>query len=486
MNTVLPISIPPDDLRLNTGALYRKYEQQIISAFHWIESTQKSYRNKMDSLSEFLTGIAFCDCTTDDFDFAIEKVNNRRVQSVGKPYSENTLNGFRSIFNDLCYFSETYSNGRYSSVVWGSDWKIVDDSPKNSAKHQIPLEEDVKERVNRQVVLPRSLTMTQEIKLVDVICKGIEEDSNYAGLALGFYLGLRPGECCGVKYEDIRPLDGYPGTYCLYIYEQLTVDEKSTNDLKTANAYRVLPVPIELYQLLSRRKAAVERKMHRNCEKYYIVSLDDTCSGLWRQGNRRSFRVFAQNILRSIKVEEKVVINLSKEIKAKAAAESNVTTYLLRRNFATALSGVCGMEDDELKYLMGHAIGAADEKRHDFVNPDALFQLWEKLNLRCYLSPFEWEHKIDSRHITVQLAQKQARISISDSALGENGLYLRVFNEFPNDYIRVDKRQGEKTGIMYRTAMEPSELKKIGRLKLQGEFAEAVQKARNRLKKHKN
>ena len=478
----LPFSIPPDDLRLDTGALYSKYEKQIISAFHWVESTQKSYRNTMDSASEFLTGVSFCDCTTDDFDMAIEKINSHRIAGGKKSYSENTLKGFRSVFNDLCYFSETYSNGRYSSVVWGSDWKIDDDS-KNSQKQ--PEEEKI-ERVKRQVALPRSLTMAQEIKLVDAINRGIEKDSNFAGLALSFYLGLRPGECCGVKFKDIRPLEGYPGAYCLYIYEQLTVDEKSTNDLKTANAYRVLPIPLELFDLLSRRRAAVERKMQRNCDSYYIVCFDDTPSGLWRQSNRRSFRVFAQSILRAIKVDEQVVINLSKEIKAKTAAESNVTTYLLRRNFATALSGVCGMEDDELKYLMGHAIGAADEKRHDFVNPDALFQLWEKLNLRSFQLNYDSTIAIGSRQKPLLLRQKAAKIRIKSDAIGEAGIYLRVFNEFPNDQIRVVARPNGVACITYRTALEPSELKKIGRLKLQGEFAEAVQKARKKLKPNQN
>lgn len=474
----LPISIPPNDLRLNTGALYSKYEQQIISAFRWVESTQKSYRNTMNSASEFLTGISFCDCMTDDFDMAIEKLNKRRIAGGKNPYSENTLKGFRSVFNDLCYFSETYSNGRYSSVVWGSDWKIADGS-KNSQKQP---EEEEKERVKRQVALPRSLTMTQELKLVDAINRYIEKDSNYAGLALSFYLGLRPGECCGVTFSDIRPLEGYPGAYCLYIYEQLKVDEIASNDLKTPNAYRVLPIPLELFQLLSRRKAAVERKMRGNCDSCYIVCLDDTRSGLWRQGNRRSFRVFAQNILRSIKVDEQVVINLSKEIKAKTASESNVTTYLLRRNFATALSGVCGIEDDELKYLMGHAIGAADEKRHDFVNPDALFQLWEKLNLRTFQSNHDSTIAIGSRQQPLLLRQKAAKISVDSAAIGEAGIYLRVFNEFPNDYIRVVAQSDKAAGVMYRTALEPSELKKIGRVKIHGEFAEAVQKARNRLK----
>ena len=479
----LHISISLSDLQLDTHSLYVKYETQIIEAFNWVQTTQKSYRSTIDSSSEFLAGISFCDCTTDDFDYAIKRINEQKVQNRKKPYSENTLKGFRSVFTDLCYFCENYSNGLYHSVVWGSDWRSPNDSGKQIKKQKKQEEkEDKKKRARRQVSLPRSLTLTQEIKLVDEIIRGITKNSYYAGLALGFYLGLRPGECCGVTYGDIRPLEGYPEAHCLYVYEQLTANEESSNDLKSANAYRVLPVSTELYQLILTRKSAVEYTLGGNCDHCYIVCQNETRKGLQRQCNRRNYRVFAQTILRSIKVDEHVVINLSKEIKGEKVSESNVTTYLLRRNFATALSGVCGMEDDELKYLMGHAIGTADEKRHDFVNPDTLFLLWEKLNLRAYMSPYKQKYMIKSKEEPILIRQKQVKLEICSSALKEDGVHLRIFNAFPNDYVRVCSKYGQNDGVSYRTALEPSELKRIGRIRIHNEFAEAVQKARNKLK----
>ena len=476
MKKDLGISISPADLELNTGAFYNKYKANILAAFDWVETTQKSYDNTMDNASVFLSDISFCDCTTDDFDFAIKKINDRRVQNRKKAYSENTLKGFRSVFTDLCYFAETYSNGLYSSVVWGSEWR---NREKKEPKKPQP---DDPKRAELQVTLPRSLTLTQEVKLINEITRNIEKNSFYAGLALVFYLGLRPGECCGVTYGDIRPLEGYSEAYCLYVYNQLTSEKKSSNDLKSANAYRILPVPAELYQLISRRETFVNRILKGECNNCPIVCLDNTRQGLQTQCNRRRFRVFSQGLLRSIRVDEHVVINLTREIKGQRVSESNVTTYILRRNFATALSGVCGMDDDELKYLMGHAIGTSYEKRHDFVNPDTLFQLWDKLNLRSYLSPYQPTYTISSRKEPLVLKQKSAKIKICKSALEGEGVYLRVFNTFPNDYVMVEIKSGTNTGITYRTGLEPSELKRIGRIRMTSEFSEAVHKARNKIK----
>ena len=490
MNKGLVLSLESSDLLLDTGTLYVKYEKQLIYAFSWVESTQASYRNTIDNAAPFLRGIPFCDCTTDDFDNAIENINNVRIDSGKKPYSKNTLKGFRSVFNDLCSFAEVYSHGAYSSVVWGSSWKASDTAVNKrslSIREKRKLEKAEKEaRAERQVKLPRSLTMTQEVKLLDEIDRGIEDNSYYAGLALMFYLGLRPGECCGVNFGDIRPLEGYPETHCLYIYEQITSKEISSNKLKTSNAYRMLPVPEELFELLSRRKAVVERELHNDCSHCYVVCADETKEdlkeGLKKQCNRRRFRVFAQTLLRRINVEEQVVSNLSRAVKAGSVYEQSVTSYLLRRNFSTALSAVCGMEDDELKYLMGHDIGAADEERHDFVNPDTLFQLWEKLNLRAFKAPVEPVYTIASRSDTVLLQQKEVKLIITPDALEKESIYLRIFNEFPNDYVRVNPVPGKCGEITYRTSLEPVDLKRIGRVKIHGEFARAVKSARNRIR----
>ena len=493
MNKGLVFSLKSSDLLLDTGALYVTYEKQIIDAFRWVESTQTSYRNTIDNAAPFLRGIPFCECTTDDFDNALENINNKRICSGKEPYFEPSLKKYRSVFSDLCGFAEVYSHGAYSSVVWGSAWKDKNstDNSKSTDKKRSQRKVGKKEqekiekeaRAKRMVDLPRSLTMPEEIKLLDEIEKGIEDNSYYAGLALMFYLGLRPGECCGVNFGDIRPLEGYPETYCLYIYEQITTKETSSNKLKTSNAYRMLPVPSELYDLLSRRRTAVEQKLHGDCSHCYIVCLDETVEGLKKNCNRRQFRVFSQTLLRKINMEEQVVSNLSVEVRDGLVYEQSVTSYLLRRNFSTALAAVCGMEDDELKYLMGHDIGAADEQRHDFVNPDTLFQLWEKLNLRSYKTSDELVCRIDSDQASVFLQQKQTTLIVEHAALGKDGVYLRVFNEFPNDYIRVKLVSGDNASIKYRTALEPVELKRIGRVKIHGEFAHAVKNGRSKVRK---
>ena len=483
MIKTLPITIPYDDLQLDTCKLYEIYEKSIISAFEWEISTQISYRNTMKKAADSLIDIPFCDCTVDDFEQAIQKINENRVKLRKKPYSENTLIGYRSVFVDLCCFAEYYSRGLYSSAIWGSDWKIKNTEASHSKKgRKEQYEAEIKKRVDRLTVLKRSLTLRQELKLFRAISNGIEKNSYYAGLALCFYLGLRPGECCGITFGDIRPLEGYSDVHCIYIYEQITGDGKTSNNLKTINAYRVLPVPEELLALLSKRMDTVEKSIGGNCDDCYIVCAGETPNELKSQCNRRKFSVFSQNILRSIKVDEGVVINLSKEIKFKKAIENNVTTYLLRRNFATALSGVCGMDDDELKYLMGHAIGAADEKRHDFVNPDILYHLWEKLNLRTYNSNFQNVYTIDTRNKPFLLRQKKATIDIKLPDIKINHLYLSVYNEFPNDYIMVTPLEGDSWSICYIPNKEPSDLQKIGRLKLHNEFLEAVYKVKNRLK----
>ena len=87
-----------------------------------------------------------------------------------------------------------------------------------------------------------------------------------------------------------------------------------------------------------------------------------------------------------------------------------------------------------------------------------------------------------NKHQSLLLRQKKVNIRIDPSAWGNDGVYLRVFNEFPNDYIMVKARSDEKGGVMYRTALEPAEMKGIGRMKIHGEFAKAVQQKRKQLR----
>ncbi len=487
MRRDLPITISSNDLALSTSALYNKYEKDIISAFGWVEGTQSTYRNTIDSAAPFLCGIPFSECTVEDFDSAIAQMNEIRVASGKSSYSDSTIKGFRSVFRDLCVFSEVYSKGLYYNTLWGSYWRS--DRPKPSRKRLTKAQrlkqarEELTERIDRQVKLPRSLTIPQEIKLLDIIRSGIQMSSFFIGLAILYYMGVRPGECCGVTFGDIRPLAGYPGTYCMYVYTQITRLDLETNKLKTFNAYRILPVPTELLKLIFIRKKIVEDLLHDDCSNCFIVCEDDTEKGLRKPCNRKQFRIFCQTILRKIDVEERVVTNLSNELRHSELSEKNVTSYLLRRNYATSLLAACGMDDDELKYLMGHDIGVSDEKRHDFVNPDVLFQLWKKLNRRSFEEAAdEITYTVASPEAPILLRQKETKIVVPSSAIGKKGLYIRIINEFPNDFIHVSVPDGNKAGVKYRTTLDPVELKRIGRITIQSQFAVAVVRAKRRIK----
>lgn len=81
--------------------------------------------------------------------------------------------------------------------------------------------------------------------------------------------------------------------------------------------------------------------------------------------------------------DETVIADLTTEMNRDAAfEEEDITAYLLRRNFTTAMVSVCGMEEDELQYLMGHDILDEQEMRSDFTDADFLARLWHKMNRR--------------------------------------------------------------------------------------------------------
>ena len=269
----------------------------------------------------------------------------------------------------------------------------------------------------------------------------------------------------------------------MYVYEQVNAAEEATNELKTKNAYRVLPVPSELASLIEKRRAVVEERLPGKSGQCYLVCEGEETEELQRQCDRRKFRVCCQDLLREISVEEAVVTNLYSLIEAKKVAEASVTSYLLRRNFATALAGVCGMEDDELKYEMGHSLHDQEEHRYDFLNPDTMRHLWEKLERRQY-------HTEEGRDPVIRLTegqglllrQKEVTLSAEEESLGANGVFLGIWNEYPNDYIQVEIQSGEPASIEYRTSAEPIVLKKAARVIIHHEFIEAVKKSRDKIK----
>ena len=183
--------------------------------------------------------------------------------------------------------------------------------------------------------------------------------------------------------------------------------------------------------------------------------------------------------------DETAIADLTTEMNRDAAfEEKDITAYLLRRNFATAMVSVCGMEEDELQYLMGHDILDEQEMRSDFTDADFLARLWHKMNRRVlrdnmYLVIDQAECMVEGRN--------EIRAEITESCFADAGdtVILDVWNELPGDYISVQPNRDAaavEENIMVDASYEPMQAQRAGRINIEQEYRDAVRKVRNRSK----
>ena len=155
---------------------------------------------------------------------------------------------------------------------------------------------------------------------------------------------------------------------------------------------------------------------------------------------------------------------------------------MLRRNFATSLLAVCCMEADEIKYLLGHAIETMYEKRRDYLNPDTLYHLWQKENLRSFFAVPKKEFTIDAHALSVQ--QKSAFISVPDAYIKNHpeGVLLHIYNTDVNDRIKIIIQEGTAKTISMLSSNQYVPQKRAERVNIRAEYAEAMRKTKNRSK----
>lgn len=466
MNKNLGYSIPSADLSLDLCSFFIKYQYELQKAFGWIYTTENTYENYIYQLRPFLKNIPLTESSDTIFSQAIDEMNGQKK----KPYSKNTIKVFYSIINDVYYFAETYSADKFINVLWGTS---LDKNP--DAKKEIV--NSVEQQIEQKMALPRSLSLSEEIKLIDIVKGTYLTNSFSLGLAIMFYMGLRPGECCGLTYGCIRPLLGYPDVNCLYIYNQIRDKKDLTNSLKTENSYRILPIPDELNEMIQKRKAFISKRIS-NLSNRPIVCHDEG-SGLSTVCNPTLFANYCKNRLREVSVKEDVMLAMAKEASAEGRGEAAATSYLLRRNFATALLSICSMEDDEIKFLMGHAIYTLDESRRDYLNPDVIYRIWQKLNRRRYFSKQEHWYTISESALSVH--QKSAILTVNSDYLKTHpeGVILHVQNTDISDRVNIKVMEGQPSSVQLFASIQPVEQKKAARVRVHEEVSEAITKTRN-------
>ena len=482
------IRLTNEDLQLSLYAFFNRYCKE----FGWAPSTITQYERYMKKIDDVLAPLTFEEIDEPMVQEAAQKVRMSSRRKNG--FSDSTLEMMVSIFRDLCRFAEHCADGLYFDVCANQKWRFPEVEKKTplAQRTKAEIEQERKEQIRRATRLPRSLTLLQEQHLVRQLTRNYARRGSYMALALMLYLGLRPSECLGVTFGDIRPLYGYEDQIrCIYIYKQRKNDETVNYRLKTRNAYRILPIPSELDALLRQREKGMRTRLSGDLSEYPIVCKDTKWSEACK---RRTALELCAGLLRKEFQDQQAIADLTAEMNQDTAfEEKDITSYLLRRNFATAMVSVCGMEEDELQYLMGHDILDEQEVRSDFTDADFLARIWRKMNRRVLREDIPDEEKpiIVDQGECVAEGRSTMVVEVAEECFqdGNEAVVLDLWNELPGDFISVrPNEQGDarEDDITIDASYEPVQPQKADRIDIAQDYCAAVQGVRNSSRKKKH
>lgn len=250
-------------------------------------------------------------------------------------------------------------------------------------------------------VTPKSLSADMERKVLawyktldPTTARGEE-----MGLAISLFCGTRNNEACGADYGSIFIITEDETVYPFLRITQTTTLHSNELKLggKTGNAFRIIPLPLHLYRFLMARKEHIEAQMKGNDIAVSNVLPDPNSLPIACKGYNYTERSKADDLskkghelfdyLKLKEDDEKSVENEWRRYKLEELNlfESDPTTYLFRRNYATYLHCL-GLTEGECQYLMGHEVESATDYRNFYNEEDTLLRLWRKLASHPYNS----------------------------------------------------------------------------------------------------
>lgn len=325
-----------------------------------------------------------------DFDDALDNIQADYKKQTGSEYDESTMRTFRRLIRTVV--TVAYNNGKTFFNVYEED-----DSADTKKKELLRYH-------SSRNIQPKSLSPDEEYRLTRYLTDNLRNDGIYLGLLLMLATGARCEEICGANFEDVVVFSEYPDFYCLRILHTTSINSsmrKMTG--KTQNSYRYIPIPRGMYEIIQtlyqEREAclASDPGYNKNETKYLPLVckgkdyLRRCESGDLSRAGRDAFlaigirREYLTSIALHLQQEQSAAEELSPEIRFNQA-KKDATTYLLRRNFATHLR-LLPLREAEVHYLMAHKIEDPKANRRDYSNPDYLYPIKQKLDLRPIMNP---------------------------------------------------------------------------------------------------
>lgn len=309
-------------------------------------------------------------------------------------YSEISVNHYRRLIWEVCQAG--YKNGHCDDILWGTCFSLANKERNEKLKTQ------------SLVVLKKSFTIHEELRIFQLLTKGPESISGEElGLLIMLFTGVRNNEACGMNFEDIKPMVEHPESYCIWVYKTTELDSSELKASgKTRNADRILPILDNLRDFILERMHYLEKLiltgeliLTGKFEGKTVLELPIVC-----KGNHYLKRCFARDLtragrelLKEIKIAANEVAVLdeilqSREFFSEGIEEKDPTTYLFRRNAGTHLYTL-GFSMSEIQYYIGQDVEDVYEDRNSFVNEEKLYALKKLLDKHPFNYIFSEENK---------------------------------------------------------------------------------------------
>lgn len=203
------------------------------------------------------------------------------------------------------------------------------------------------------------------------------------GLSLGasamFLMGARTAEACAIKIGELTLRDGWY-VDCPILFQMR--NGKRVPRLKTNAAYRHAVGGYLMYRLIDARCTYLRQLGFTEAEilEMPLVSHPKDCT---QYADPSDLSAYAKNLLLTCGLTQEqllkatVLMTREPDLDEEGKPETDISAYILRRDWVGRAANVCGMSSVDIDYLIGHKNPAVSGK--DYTNPDIQEQLARQL-----------------------------------------------------------------------------------------------------------
>lgn len=212
----------------------------------------------------------------------------------------------------------------------------------------------------------------------------------YGGIALSlaFMLlcGLRTGESGALFFSDLV----YCGEVCLFWVHQQLDGSRAVPILKTFDSYRRLPAVKLLRDMLELRRNWLEEQGYTP-EQIQCFPISGHPANPAEFASANLISAAGRILLQLCGCSESYWDGLRSLMGAQAdlletgVSLSDITAYALRRDFASRAANICGVNNTELDFALGHKTDHIRQEKRAFFTEDSLLRFCRKLEGYVFL-----------------------------------------------------------------------------------------------------